>query len=324
MVLATFLSLWPFGFEWDCLICRNGAAIDSAAGHLSFQSRGLARASVPDGFVQALVESDALVLELWVTPTETGQTGPARIISFSSNPFRQNFMVGQDHDALVVRLRTAASDVNGLRGQIEIGGVFAAGAQVHITIRTDAEGTSITINEDAPRTRSDVRADFSSWSEAFDLVIGNEATGDRPWLGSIEAITLRGAEDQRLADFDFGREAARPGSVLGPGDLILPNRVLNVTRLGDDDFKFADLALHFAMLFPVGLLGHVVFSRGGHVRAGLILPALAIVAFAGFIEFLQFFSVARTMSALDLFWGVLGGMFGIAAGNFVLQKAGRA
>jgi VanZ family protein len=38
--------------------------------------------------------------------------------------------------------------------------------------------------------RTPVRSDFSNWDSSFDLVIGNEATGNHPWVGTLSELAI--------------------------------------------------------------------------------------------------------------------------------------
>jgi len=64
-------------------------------------------------FVDAIRKSNALTIEAWITPANAEQSGPARIVSLSSNPSSRNFTLGQDQDFYDVRLRTTGTDKNG-------------------------------------------------------------------------------------------------------------------------------------------------------------------------------------------------------------------
>ena len=63
--------------------------------------------------INAARASNALTLEAWVTPANTTQSGPARIVTLSATPQTRNFTLGQDGPAYNVRLRTTATDDNG-------------------------------------------------------------------------------------------------------------------------------------------------------------------------------------------------------------------
>jgi hypothetical protein len=62
------------------------------------------------------------------------QEGPARILSYSIDPMHRNFMVGQEGENLVFRLRTPATDPNGTRIPLIVPGVFSSTAKRDIVI----------------------------------------------------------------------------------------------------------------------------------------------------------------------------------------------
>lgn len=54
-----------------------------------------------------------LSLEAWITPGDLAQVGPARIISYSVDPYARNFTLGQQNREVIFRLRTPVSGLNG-------------------------------------------------------------------------------------------------------------------------------------------------------------------------------------------------------------------
>jgi glycopeptide antibiotics resistance protein len=62
------------------------------------------------------------------------QQGPARIISISRSPFQRNFTIGQEKTDLHVRLRTAASDDNGVKPSFVIPNFFADKLLQHLVV----------------------------------------------------------------------------------------------------------------------------------------------------------------------------------------------
>ena len=63
--------------------------------------------------VQAIGRSGELTLEAWVKPANTTQAGPARIVTFSADPSRRNFTLGQAAGDFEVRFRTTTTSANG-------------------------------------------------------------------------------------------------------------------------------------------------------------------------------------------------------------------
>jgi len=64
------------------------------------------------GVLAACRKSNQLTIEAIITPAKARQTGPARIITFSSNAGSRNFTLGQEADKLVLRLRTPQTGEN--------------------------------------------------------------------------------------------------------------------------------------------------------------------------------------------------------------------
>jgi hypothetical protein len=62
---------------------------------------------------EAVKQSGAISIEAWITPANTTQAGPARIVTISRDPGVRNITVGQKAGAYEVRLRTTATSANG-------------------------------------------------------------------------------------------------------------------------------------------------------------------------------------------------------------------
>jgi glycopeptide antibiotics resistance protein len=60
-----------------------------------------------------------------IATTNTDQTGPARIIAYSRDPLHSNFVLGQEGQDLVFRVRTPLTGKNGNQPQLLIPGVFS-------------------------------------------------------------------------------------------------------------------------------------------------------------------------------------------------------
>ena len=82
------------------LIVRAGAQIRSAQ-----PAREL---------IRAVKRSRALTIECWITPANSKQSGPARIVTLSQNTTQRNVTLGQDGARYDVRLRTQNTSTNGL------------------------------------------------------------------------------------------------------------------------------------------------------------------------------------------------------------------
>lgn len=126
-----------------------------------------------------------LTLAAAITPGRSEQIGPARIITFSSNALARNFMLGQDHDALVFDLRTKREGGN---ATVRLGKLVAGKIQ-HVLL-TYTPGTLACYVDGKPvAVAAEIQGDFSGWGE-HQLVFGDEYTGKFNWSGRLEAVAI--------------------------------------------------------------------------------------------------------------------------------------
>ena len=77
----------------------------------------------------------SFALTTLVATIDPAQRGPARIISISADAERRNITLGQEADALIIRLRTPAGGENGQKPEVLVPGVFTHGSVQWITVR---------------------------------------------------------------------------------------------------------------------------------------------------------------------------------------------
>lgn len=87
--------------------------------------------------IDAIRKTSQFTLSATVAAAEKWQTGPARIISLSGNPYVRNFTLGQERSDLIVRLRTRFSGENGANPELIIPNVFADTEVHHIVVVYD-------------------------------------------------------------------------------------------------------------------------------------------------------------------------------------------
>jgi hypothetical protein len=312
-VFATALALRPFNFDWSCLVCRNGAMMSESAGHLDFPNHGMARTTVPATFSESIREAGGFEIEALITPYNSWQAGPARIVSYSAGPRRWNLMLGQSGPGLVLRFRTNRADAPAGMAHLYVPDVFAENRAVHVRVTHDTGGTVFFVDGVEKLRLDGPRMDVATWIPDYPLLIGNEASGDRPWLGSVARIAIRsGIGGPLLADFDFTGAPAPAAPVLGASDLDLPPVFLGF-GLRDETFGMESLLLHIAMLLPVGILFPLLLSAERSRGSRLALTILVVFVFALAVEIAQHFTTNRATSVLDLVAGLFGGLFGYAA-----------
>jgi VanZ family protein len=90
------------------------------------------------GFSETTSATDDFRIETVVATSDPAQRGPARIVSISADAERRNITIGQEFDALIIRLRTPAAGENGQKPEALVPGVFADQRPRHIDVTYDA------------------------------------------------------------------------------------------------------------------------------------------------------------------------------------------
>lgn len=215
-LMAVFL-LWPFDFISSSQK-NNVRRLDSPNG-IYFPENGQVLSRLPaEGLFGRLLGGAGFSVELWLKAENEDQSGPARIVSYSLNPFLRNFTIGQSEDALVVRLRTTKTDLNGINPQLEVGGVFDREKPQHIVVTYDFNRQCVFV-DGARRTCENIPGGrFSNWDPSHHLVLGNEMTGDRPWLGEIYFVGIYRRVLTEKEIQDNHRAGRRSGATPSPNE----------------------------------------------------------------------------------------------------------
>ncbi len=98
----------------------------------------LATTAAFDNFTEAARRADTFTINTTVASADPRQRGPARIVSVSADAERRNVTIGQEFDALIIRLRTPAAGENGQKPELIVPGVFAGSEAREIIVHYDA------------------------------------------------------------------------------------------------------------------------------------------------------------------------------------------
>jgi VanZ family protein len=180
---------------------RNGAMWMPAADGIAFTTPGIVRSTSPPVRLHAdLTSSRGFTAEVWLTSHSAGQTGPARILSYSASTRSRNFTIAQDGNALVVRLRTPRTNDNGIP-EVKVPRVVTPGRRQHVVVTYDLELLCVYVDGRRTCTES-LGGNLRRWDPSHHLLLGNEVAGNRPWLGTIFLVALY---NQALASKDIER-----------------------------------------------------------------------------------------------------------------------
>jgi O-antigen ligase len=238
-VVATLVLIGALSAPSDLLNPTHGATnavTQTPDGALAFPAPGEVRSTVaPVELYEALGASEAFSIELWAATDDADQDGPARLVTSSRGIVHRNVTLGQEGDALVVRIRTSDTDWNAIDDELTVPEVFADDALHHLVVSTDLGSTAVWVDGELRWRGGGPGGSLVSWNHTYPLLLGNEATGDRPWLGTLAGVTIH---DRALDDGDV-TAAFQRGPDGGTGDE--PGSVAAAYRFdGPDDARFAD------------------------------------------------------------------------------------
>ncbi|MEA2080388.1 MAG: VanZ family protein [Pseudomonadota bacterium] len=280
----------------------DNGAISTPENELHLRAPGIAYTEqAPAWLPQAIAISD-FALSLEVRASDRDQYGPARIFTLSVNPYLRNFMVGQQGTALSVRVRTQQTNLNG-RPDYMIGGVFSDRGWHQIDIRISEQVLEIRVDGDTLVVAPMPYRPLEVWDSGYRLALGNELSGDRPWLGQIRKAVVRVGDES----FDC----------LAPDSLHFPETVsVERVRVGQI-VPFVNHRFNRGVVvdWAVNLLGFVPFGwlvgMLRRPRPGILLATILAAGISTTIETSQLlFLVDRSPSTEDLILNTLGGAVG--------------
>src|SRR6185436_7800262 len=99
----------------------------------------LLQPAVAEDFVDRASRAQAFTIAARIRSESLTQKGPARIVSFSIDPYHRNVDLGQEAEALTFRVRTPVTGLNGEDGYVESSRSLRAGAEM--TVAGTYDGT---------------------------------------------------------------------------------------------------------------------------------------------------------------------------------------
>ncbi len=186
------------GSPYD-LTASDPAALRWGDGSLSVDSPTLLGSVEPATKVSETVsQSNAVTVEAWVTPADAVQAGPARVVSLSADVSFRNVTLGQGDpeglggDHWTARLRSTATTENGLPSLSTPAATAQGGRLTHVVFTRSASGEAKLFLDGVTVATGTVGGDLSNWDRSFPLLLANETSGDRPWLGTFHLVAVYG------------------------------------------------------------------------------------------------------------------------------------
>lgn len=184
--------------------------------------------------VAACRASNELTIEATIKPRSAELTGPARIIALSRRIGHANFMLGQERDQLLLRIRTPETGDDGTANdaQVELG-PLEPGRRIHVIVSyRDGELSFYRDGERVPVPQK-IIGGFHPWDDA-ELRFGDESSLDRTWDGELDGVAILnrfvGPEEARQR-FELNR--ARAINRADPETFTLHARLIEATPIPD-------------------------------------------------------------------------------------------
>jgi hypothetical protein len=128
--------------------------------------------------------SSQITVEMWVVPDNLTQDGPARMVSIGGDTSDQNYMFGQQFGELEIRTLHTGKDSKGKPRFNSVNSGLNT-TLTHLVHTYDGTTERLYLDGVLHPTTVTSAGNFSNWDLTDLLNIGNEASSDRPWYGTI-------------------------------------------------------------------------------------------------------------------------------------------
>jgi len=172
---------------------------------------GKAQGSTTDSkkLYDIIQESGEFSIEAWVIPANVTQE-EARIVSYSAGDTARNFTLQQTLYDYDFRLRTNETGLNGdpALSTPSADEVLQATLQHVVATYNPVDGRRIYVNGELVSNTDPVPGGtMVDWQDTFAFVLGNEASGAYPWMGTLRLVAIHRRalnQEQVVQNFDVG------------------------------------------------------------------------------------------------------------------------
>jgi len=296
------VSLWPF--TWDPPRLVDNGARWTTDGSLRFETPGLALTPTAPAWLPAVAQTGRLEITLGARPFASSQNG-AHILSISRSSYDHALHLAQQGRHLVVRLHRACRS-QGLwprrcESTVRARNVFAAGQRVELAVsiapghlRLRVDGADVMENDLPPDA-------LRPWDGRHRLTLGNDVSGNRPWLGEVTRLAVRAS-------------AGGHDDLVSSG-VVMPDRYWHLGREPKlVPFRHVpprDAVNNLIFYMPLGML--LALLRVGQGPYAVIWAFLLIGGVSVVMETMQVFVATRTPSITDSILNAVGGTLGFLA-----------
>jgi len=303
LVLIYFcVGFYPFHLKGPPASEQANGAIALPAGEVQFRAPGIGYTESAPSWLKEAISTSRFEVALEIRTADKEQYGPARIFTLSSDRFHRNLTVGQWGPDLSVRVHTPYTSADGVP-PYSVKNVFADSDWHRVAVRIRPGNIEICVDGDSAIQAQMPDQILASWDPGFRLALGNELSGDEPWLGDIRRAVVR------VGDRSFDYLAS--GALSFPKQFALTDyhawKVVPFVNVRDVRAAARDWAINLLGFAPFGWLVAMARQPRPGVRLAIVLSAfLSFTIEAGQ---LLIFS-GRYPSTEDLAMNILGAVFG--------------
>ncbi|MCX5811628.1 MAG: VanZ family protein [Proteobacteria bacterium] len=324
--MLIFTGLWPFTF-----FPENRVTVDSLKG-LHLTPPATLYTEAPPEKLSQLREFTFL---LRLSSNFSGESGYARILSYSINYSSMNFMLAQWKDRLICRIKT---DSNENTIHFEVLEFFKKGTENRLAVVF--KNNEFNVYRDGERKKAislDPMKVFK-WNHSYPLVLGSDADGKFCWGGNIYSLSiydraLSAAEvleppvkqPEKLPLIHYSFREIKNSKILDegkgpPANLTVPRYYIPYKRPFFNIFptdrvnlryNLLDIVINILSFMPIGLLISIyLYSKKMAFKIHLLVSFLVGLSVSLLIEFFQAFIPVRDSTMNDVFGNVVGASFG--------------
>ncbi|MFZ0467977.1 MAG: VanZ family protein [Thiogranum sp.] len=303
LVLIYFcVGFYPFHLKGPPASEQANGAIALPAGEVQFRAPGIGYTESAPSWLSDAISTSRFAVSLDVRTADQEQFGPARIFTISLDRSHRNLTVGQWGPDLSVRVRTPYTSADGVP-PYSVKNVFADSDWHQVDVRIRPGNIEIRVDGDSAIQAQMPDQTLASWDPEFRLALGNELSGDKPWLGDIRRAVVR--VDDRSFDY------LAPGALKFPRQFVPKDyhawKVVPFVNVEDGRGAISDWAINLLGFAPFGWLVAMARQPRPGVRLAIVLSAgLSFTIEAGQ---LLIFS-GRHPSTEDLAMNILGAILG--------------
>jgi hypothetical protein len=304
VVLYIYVALTPFHWAPPQRVKNGAEEFDQG---VRFPTAGILRSPGAPNWILDAIRYNNFSLRLSAAPASVTQAGPARIFTVSIDPYHRNITIGQDGTSLVLRLRTIETDLDG-QPEFVIPKVFGDTHRREILLEVHDETLSLQIDGENTFSKEIPASALSNWDRTYCMLLGNEYTGDRPWLGEINRaqVTING----RLFDCLLPSAWERPDTYWPA-----PNWERIVSISDPRGWHTRDVLLNLICFVPLGFSLSFVWPT----REWFWLTVFSVALLSFSIEVLQLV-FERHPSAIDWIMNLFGAAIGYACSQLFFGK----